>query len=82
LKQQLEKKSEEAKNRAKREQDIAKEITDFLNASEVRSAFDKYEKGLTKYFKHYCKNAKLELGVDAAFLLENMHFKEFVKFGY
>ena len=48
----------------------------------MRSAFDKYEKGLTKYFKHYCRQAKLELGVDPAFRMENMHYKEFVKFGY
>ena len=45
--------------------------------------FDSNEKGLSKYFKYFCKQAKNEgLDVDVNFCRENMHYKEFTKFGH
>lgn len=41
-----------------------------------------YGKALERYFKFYCQLGKTDISLDMQFRLSNLHFKEFVKFGF
>ena len=53
-----------------------------MERTDIKKVFETNDKGLLKYFKYYCKQAKHELDVDALFRLENLHFKQYNLFGY
>ena len=57
-------------------------MNQYLDRPDVSAVFEKNEKGLSKYFKYYCKQAKHEQDLDINFRLENMHCKDFTKFAY
>jgi len=58
------------------------EYSKFLEKPDVAQVITDHEKGLNKYFSFYCLQGKAELGMDTDFKTTNLHFKEFVKFGY
>jgi hypothetical protein len=51
-----------------------------MDKEDVREVFDKHETGLTKYFKYYVNQAKQELNLDLEYQMNQLHYKEWVKF--
>ena len=55
---------------------------EFMDKPQVKLLFQDYNKNLESYFKFYSAQGKVELGNDMQFRMQNMHYREFVKFGF
>ena len=62
LKQRIDQQNKKGQGQSERK--MAAEIVAFLQKPEVSSLFRDHEKSLTKYFKFYCRQNRVELGQD------------------
>lgn len=65
-----------------KERETYNQILEFMQRSDVKAVFKKNQVGLRKYFKFYASLGNHEIGVDLEHYMNQMNFKEFVKFGY
>ena len=79
LKQKIDQQNKKGQGQSERK--MAAEIVAFLQKPEVSSLFRDHEKSLTKYFKFYCRQNRVELGQDLQYRLEHLDFGAFNKLG-
>ena len=53
-----------------------------MDSSEMKSVLQNYRRFVEGYYKFYIRQGKVEFGYDMQYRMQNMHSKEFVKFGY
>ena len=53
-----------------------------MDSPEVKRLMQSYKRFVEGYYKFYIKQGKVEFGHDMQYRMQNMHSKEFVKFGY